>query len=148
MNSDEEQTGQSRGYVGGQNTFFKLSDTITKIVQFTNKHRIEAKFHIHTIGQLTEGTPDEHWARFEKHAGVYVIFNYQRDAVHYVGMSEVDTGSRLFNWIFRDNKVSNAIDKEDMVLSIVLKHHPYMSSALESYLIKELDPKLNARGIA
>ena len=60
-------------------------------------------------------------------------------------MSEVDTGSRLFHWIFKDNKVSNAIRKEDMVLSVVLKHQPYMSPALESYLIKELKPKLNAR---
>lgn len=130
--------------------YSELSRAITEIVRFTNQHRIEAEFHIHTVGDLegAAGVPDEHWARFEKRAGLYAIFDCRGGAVHYAGMSEADTGSRLFGWVFKDNKVSEATGSDDLVLSVVLERQPYMSPALESYLIKALRPTLNRRGAA
>lgn len=128
--------------------YVELSRAITEIVRFTNEHRIDAEFHIHTAGQLqgANGTPDAYWARFEKRPGVYVIFDVRKMDVHYVGKSEQDTGSRLYEWMYMDNKVSDAVDKEDLVLSVVLEKQPYMSPALESYLIGKLSPTLNVRG--
>ena len=125
--------------------FKAISQAITEVVQFTNKHRIDAEFHVHTVGQLQghTGVPDEYWERFEKRAGVYVFFDRQKDSVHYVGMSKWDTGTRLFGWLFKPNKVSEALHSEDLVLSVVLENEPYMSPALESFLIDRLKPSLN-----
>ena len=128
----------------------ELSNTITEIVEFTNKHRINASFHIHTVGDLQgeNKVPDEYWAKFEKHAGVYVFFNCDGESVYYIGMSEIDTGNRLANWLFNENKVYNAISSSDLILSVVLKNQPYMSPALESYLILKLQPVLNIKNKA
>jgi hypothetical protein len=126
----------------------KLSDTITRIVEFTNKHRISANFHIHSVGDLRGNNkmPDEYWAKFEKYAGVYLIFNSGSKSIHYIGMSKVDTGNRLYHWLFgKGNKVYEAINDSDLVLSVVLKDQSYMSPALESYLIDKLNPEINTR---
>jgi|GEM_PF-1551955 len=122
-----------------------LSTTITEIVRFTNEHRIDANFHIHTAGDLQghNGLPDEYWAKFEKFAGVYVFFSADGKQVRYVGMSEKDTGGRLFQWLYTQNKVNDSLTSNDLVLSIVLKQQPYMSPALESFLIAKLNPQLN-----
>ena len=125
-----------------------LSEVITEIVNFTNKHQIEAEFHIHTVGDLQgkNGVPDEFWAKFEGSAGVYLIFDNTESGIHYIGMSEKATGARLFQWMFKDNKVKDAIAVTDLVLSVVMKEQFYMAPALESYLIDNLSPKLNKRG--
>ena len=91
------------------------------------------------------GLPDEYWARFEKCAGIYVIFDCQIDAVHNVGMSRQDTGNRLYQWVFKENKIDDALSPNDLILSVVLENHWYMSPALESYLIDSLKPSLNSR---
>lgn len=129
----------------------ELSNTITKIVAFTNEHRIDAEFHIHTVGTLGgdhKTAPDDYWAKFEKNAGVYVFCSSDGNSIHYVGMSEMDTGNRLYNWLFNENKVHRAISSADLVLSVVLKDQPYMSPALESYLIAKLKPVLNVKNNA
>lgn len=127
----------------------ELSQAITEIVRFTNKHRIEADFHIHTAGQLQgeEGVPDKYWARFEKRAGVYLIFDCSAGGVYYVGMSKRDTGSRLYGWMYESNRVNEAVTEEDLVLSVVLESEPYMSPALESFLIDKMEPKLNKKAV-
>lgn len=129
--------------------YVELSRAITEIVSFTNQHRIDAEFHIHTAGQLqgANGIPDKYWARFEKRAGVYIIFNSSEGGVHYVGMSQQDTGSRLYGWMYKSNKVNTAVEESDLVLSVVLGEEAYMSPALEAYLIKKLEPNLNAKGL-
>lgn len=125
-----------------------LSSVITGIVRFTNQHQIEADFHIHTVGDLqgANSDPAELWSRFEGDAGVYIIFDVAGGEVHYIGMSEQDTGTRLFQWLFKENKVKSALNTCDLVLSIVMPGQPYMAPALESYLIQKLSPKLNKRG--
>lgn len=127
----------------------EVGKLLTEIVRFTNRHRIDAVFHLHTIDQLRTSSDlqAEYWRRFEKNAGVYSIFERRGDAVRYVGMSERDTGSRLFGWLFKENKVSAALSDEDIVLSVVLADEPYMAPALESYLIAQLAPALNVRGV-
>ena len=127
-----------------------LSSVITEIVSFTNKHQFEADFHIHTVGDLqgTNGSPDDFWARFEGRAGVYLIFDNTENGIHYIGMSEKDTGTRLFQWMYKDNKVNSAVNNTDLVLSVVMPKQSYMAPALESYLINNLSPKLNKRGNA
>ncbi len=126
----------------------KLSNTITRIVQFTNEHKIVADFHIHSVGDLKgkNGCPDTYWAKFEKHAGVYLLLNCDDKTVHYIGMSQTDTGSRLYKWLFKENNnINKAVSASDLVLSVVLKKQPYMSPALESYLISKLKPTLNKK---
>ena len=125
----------------------ELSNTITTIVEFTNKHRIDAIFHMHSVGDLQgeNGIPNKYWAKFEKKSGVYVLLKYGGELIHYVGMSENDTGTRLYNWLFKENKINNVITPSDLVLSVVLENQSYMSPALESYLITKLKPALNIR---
>lgn len=128
--------------------YSQLSNAITEVVKFTNKHQIEAEFHIHTVADLQgdNGIPDEFWARFEMFAGVYIFFDNEHGAVHYVGMSECSTGTRVAKWLFEENKVSEALADTDLILSVVLAEESYMAPALESYLISKMSPKLNARG--
>jgi len=126
----------------------ELSKTINEVVSFTNQHRIEAKFNIHKVGDLRSESPDELWASFEKKAGVYVLFNIKDHNVHYVGMSEKDIGARLYGWLFKDNKVNKELSDYDFVLTINLSEQPYMSPALESFLISRLSPVLNVRNAA
>jgi excinuclease UvrABC nuclease subunit len=127
--------------------FDKLSKTMTEVVRFSNKHTIDADFRIYSVDDLkgNNGIPDNLWAEFEKDAGVYVFLSSDGKAVHYVGMSESDLGTRLSNWLFEDNKVNNVILGSDIILIIVLKNQKYMSPALESYLIPKLLPKLNVQ---
>ena len=135
-------------YNPSQSMYVELSRAVTEVARFMKRHQIEAEFHIHTVGQLqgTSGIPDPYWARFEKRPGVYVLFNCQGGAVHYVGMSQRDTGSRLYGWVFQPNKVNEALAQDDLVLSVVMEDQSYMSPALESCLIRELRPTLNVRG--
>lgn len=128
--------------------FVEVSRTLTEIVRFTNRHRIDAEFHLHTVGQLQGETevPDPYWAKFEKYPGVYLIFDVSQSAVRYIGMSERDTGSRLYRWLFKENKVNDVLQSGDIVLSVVLREQFYMAPALESYLIQKLRPVLNVRG--
>ena len=88
----------------------------------------------------------EYWGRFEKKAGVYCFFDEEADDVKYIGMSHTDTGNRLVGWLFNENKVKENLYPKDVVLSVVLKEEPYMASALEMYLIKEIKPSLNVTG--
>ncbi|MEZ9357842.1 hypothetical protein AB4342_02620 [Vibrio breoganii] len=130
--------------------FQYLSKTINEVVSFTNKHRINAKFNIHQVADLLgdNGSPDKLWASFEKQAGVYVLISTTASKVHYVGMSEKDIGSRLYYWLFKENKVQEALSNKDIVLTINLKDQSYMSPALESFLISSLSPDLNVKNIA
>ena len=121
-----------------------LSSAITEIVRFTNEHQIEAEFYIHSIGQLKGDVPDSFWARFEKRPGVYLLFGSTGHALRYIGMSQRDTGTRLFGWLFR-NRLGDEVDHEDLVLSVVLQQE-YMAPALESFLISKLNPALNRQG--
>jgi hypothetical protein len=128
----------------------ELSNTINKVVEFTNKHRIDAMFNINTVDDLTGGHECQNglWSGFEKKAGVYIFMKEAGDSIYYVGMSENDVGTRLYNWLFKKNKVNDEIHKADIVLTITLKDQPYMSPALESYLIANLETKLNIKGVA
>ncbi|KIP67342.1 hypothetical protein SN10_21120 [Vibrio harveyi] len=128
--------------------FQKLSETINEVVSFTNQHRIKAKFNIHQVGDLRNDNPDKLWASFEKKPGVYVLFSVAENTVHYVGMSERDVGTRLYGWLFKENKVNEALADKDLVLTINLSEEPYMSPALESFLIGKLNPVLNVRNVA
>ena len=58
--------------------YSELSKALNEVVSFTNKHRITAKFNIHSVGDLQgkNGTPDIYWATFEKKAGVYIPVSY------------------------------------------------------------------------
>ena len=88
-----------------------------------------------------------YWGTFEKKPGVYCVFREQGGTVWYIGMSERDTGTRLYEWLFKKNKLSSVLADEDVVLSVVLKEQWYMAPALESYLIAHLQPALNVRGM-
>jgi len=125
----------------------ELSNTINEVVRFTNLHNIEAVFQINSVKDLLEGgdNQDERWRKFEKKAGVYLFIPTEEQAIHYIGMSEKDVGTRVFQWLVKENKVSNEIKdkKKHTVLTISLENQPYMSPALESYLITKLEPKLN-----
>jgi hypothetical protein len=113
--------------------FAELSSTINKVVKFTNKHYIDADFHINEVGALKgeQGTPDHLWAKFEKAAGVYMLFNTEDSKIHYIGMSEKDVGTRLDQWLFKKNKVNDVLNNNDLVLTISLKKQSDMSPALE-----------------
>ncbi|MCC6910154.1 MAG: hypothetical protein IT430_19655 [Phycisphaerales bacterium] len=129
----------------------KLADTITKITDFTNQHSIAAEFHLHSVSELRNPSDRQAdcWRRFEKHPGVYCIFDSTGQAVRYVGMSMCDTGTRLFQWLFPGGRrgpveTSMFVD-DDIVLSIVLPKQHYMAPALESFLIDALKPSNNKR---
>lgn len=103
----------------------------------------------HTVGELRNATEmqGQYWATFQKKAGVYCIFEQQGATIRYIGMSERDTGTRLYHWFFNENKVSAVLADDDIVLSVVLEEQPYMAPALEAYLITKLKPILNVRGM-
>ena len=65
--------------------------------------------------------------------------------VHYIGMSQRKVGSRLFKWLYEVNKVQKVLKKSDVVLIVSLDSQPYMSLALESYLISKLETRLNIK---
>lgn len=126
-----------------------LSKTINEVVRFTNQHRIEASFNIHQVGDLRSDGDETsaRWKTFEKNPGVYVIFDVSDRQVHYIGMSEQDIGTRLYSWLFKENKVNNVLLSTDIILTINLNEESYMSPALESFLIGHLGPSLNIRNI-
>lgn len=126
----------------------EIGKAITHIHQFTNRHRIDAEFFFHSVSQLRTPSTEQsgYWSRFEKRGGVYCIFKQNGSSVQYIGMSGRDTGSRLFQWLFAENKVSASLTDEDLILSVVLANEPYMACALESYLIPRLRPDLNVAG--
>jgi len=128
-----------------------LARAITEITTFTNEHRIDAEYHLHRVNELREDTPERNafWAKFEKRSGVYCILCASGSSAKYIGMSQVDTGSRVFPWIFPRPEQSGTKDNravpEDVVLSVVLERQPYMAPALESYLIARLHPEFNRK---
>ncbi len=124
-----------------------LANIMTEVMAFTNNHKIEAEFHLYYIRELQDKSDSqaEYWARFEKNAGVYCIFDSKESHTKYIGMSEKDTGSRLFYWLFKENKLAEKLLKDDIILSIVLRKEPYMASALETYLIREIPTLHNVR---
>ncbi|MCB1681927.1 MAG: hypothetical protein H6858_08915 [Rhodospirillales bacterium] len=126
-----------------------LSLIITEVARFTNKHKINAEFHLHYVHELNEGQENqsECWARFERHGGVYCFFDPTGKNVKYIGMSEISTGSRLHYWLYRKNKLTEKIDREDIILHIVLEKEPYMASALETYLVQNIPTLHNVRKI-
>jgi len=123
----------------------ELTNAINTVVNFTNLHRIEAVFQINTKKDLLNGgkSQDERWSKFEKKAGVYLFIPENDEGIQYIGMSEKDVGSRVHQWLIKDNKVSRVTEPNDIILTISLDKQPYMSPALESYLISHLDTKLN-----
>ncbi len=134
--------------------FPKLAETITAVANFTNKHLINSEFHIHSVEELwgqgdTDKNRDAAWAKFEKRGGVYCVMSNDASIVKYIGMSQSDTGNRLFQWLFPNDsqktEFSNSLEARDLVISIVLAEQPYMAPALESYLIDEMSPKYNRR---
>ena len=129
--------------------YSELSKALNEVVSFTNKHRITAKFNIHSVGDLQgkNGTPDIYWATFEKKAGVYILLDVASENSHYIGMSESDIGTRLYNWLYKENNIKNAVTEKDIVFTINLTDEPYMSRALEAFLIERLNPILNKRRI-
>lgn len=130
-----------------------LAKIITAVAKFTNKHFISSEFHIQSVGELWGEFGDEErdasWAKFEKRGGVYCIMSSDSSIVKYIGMSQSDTGQRLFQWLFpyksQKKELSNSLESDDLILSIVLADEPYMSPALESYLIAKINPKYNQR---
>jgi len=131
-----------------------LALTITTVAEFTNKHLISSEFHIQSVGELwgndgNDKRRDATWAKFEKKGGVYCIMSPKSSDLKYVGMSQSDTGQRLFKWLFpsksEKNPLSTSLKSSDIVLSIVLADEPYMSPALESYLIAKIQTIFNSR---
>ncbi len=124
-----------------------LAKTITEVVRFTNIHRIDVEFYIHTVHELQNDDDNEgrNWAKFEKRPGVYCIFDHLGKDTKYIGMSKSDTGNRLFHWLFKPNKINEALDAKDVILSIVLEKQPYMAEALETYLITQVETLLNVK---
>lgn len=126
-----------------------LSNTITEITAFTNEHRIDAQFFLHKVKELCDGSDAQNsrWARFEKRSGVYCILSANEVDIRYIGMSQRDTGGRVFPWIFSKKTETEqdmkTADPEDVVLSIVMEKQPYMAPALESFLIAKLKPRIN-----
>jgi len=111
-----------------------LSKTITEVVRFTNMHKIDVEFYMHTAHELQTDDDNQgrNWAKFEKNAGVYCIFDSEGKDTKYIGMSKADTGNRLYYWLFKSNKINEAICPED---------------ALETYLITEVGTLLNIKKI-
>lgn len=128
----------------------ELSNTVNEVVKFTNQHQINAVFQINTVDDLTAGHPyqDSLWAKFEGKAGVYILMRAEGQGVHYIGMSEKGIGGRLYGWLFKPNKVNDAVKSSDIVLTITLEEQSYMAPALESYLISKLETNLNVMKIA
>ena len=128
-----------------------LAQSLTEITAFTNEHRIDAEFHLHRVNELRDGSETQNlcWARFEKRSGVYCILSADGSKTKYVGMSKVDTGSRVFPWVFPkpapDGATNSKTDDDDVVLSVVLEKQSYMAPALESYLITRLKPEFNKK---
>ena len=46
-----------RSCVEVESIYVHLSKAATEIVRFTNDHRIDAIFHVHTLAELNDGTP-------------------------------------------------------------------------------------------
>ncbi len=128
-----------------------LSRAFTLIVEFVNSNRIQPEFHIHSVAELTNEEYDvpKNWETFEKFAGVYCFFDQAAERTKYIGMSQKDTGDRLFHWLFpkgeSKSKVQEAVEDSDLVVSIVLKTDNHMAPALESFLIGKLKPELNSK---
>jgi hypothetical protein len=124
----------------------KVGETITKIVDFTKLHAIDAKFHIFTVQQLRKSSDEQNanWATFENDPGVYCLFSSKENEVLYSGMSLKNTGSRVFNQVFMNDK---QYSDSDLVLIVSFKEQFwYISPSLESYLIHHLQPKFNKLG--
>ncbi|MEZ9229589.1 hypothetical protein AB4259_00705, partial [Vibrio amylolyticus] len=135
-------------YVVEVNMNKELSNTINEVVAFTNLHKIDATFQINTVVSLKDGgdLQNDRWAQFEKKAGVYLLIpavESDNEGVYYIGMSEKCVGGRVHQWLTKKNKVNDVIEPEDIVLTISLSEQPYMSPALESYLINKLVTRLN-----
>lgn len=156
-----------------------ITQTIAKVMEYDYKHNIfeylhDSPFHIHKRQHLKpdedhgrDKQQDENWKKFEKHPGVYCVFDETGEKLIYVGMSKGDTGGRLFQWLFPKNdahpmKVQKYImDNDCLFLHIVLKSNSngkghdrdkgncdgtysgYIAPSLESYLIHELGPEIN-----
>lgn len=128
-----------------------LAKIMTEVTCFTNKHRIEAQFFLHEVQELKEGgeRQNERWKKFEQQAGVYCLFDRKGQSVKYIGMSERDTGGRVFHWLFpkenQETKLQLDIKKKDIILHIVLKSEPYMASSLETFLIQNIETLHNVK---
>ena len=134
--------------------FDKILKVFSAIIEFSNLHTIEAAYHLHRLGELKGGSDhqDKNWAKFEGKSGVYCIFDSEGEKLKYIGMSQSDTGSRLFQWLFPKteielHEVQQAVkdDENTLILSIALPSHDYMAPALESFLIEKLKPELNKK---
>ncbi len=126
-----------------------LSNVLTEVVNFTNKHNIEIQLNLFHRNELdSDKVQDQvkqsaNWARFEKQAGTYCFFCEAEDSIEYIGMSMSNTGARMFNWLFKDMKIKDKQSPDDLVLIVTFIDQHYMAPALESYLIERFEPVHN-----
>lgn len=113
--------------------------------KFSKKHKFTYKMHIFKKKDLWDNANanEEHlnWAKFEKKPGVYIIST--NNEVVYVGMSNVDTGNRLFSHFTNEQKLAEITDESDIAVLEFPKKYNSLTSALESFLIDKYSPVLN-----
>ena len=85
----------------------------------------------------------ERWANFEKHAGVYLFISVDQQITYYIGKSDTGVGGRLYQWLYKNNKMTETMKHEDLILVASMEECPYMTSSLETYMIKAMSPTAN-----
>ena len=122
---------------------FKKS--IKEAEKYAKKHNFTYKLHTFKKKELwdSDNKDEEHrnWAEFEKKPGVYIISTNKK--IVYIGMSNVDTGTRLLQHFTNNEKLAEIIDESDIAVLTFSKEYNSLTSALESYLIDKYNPVLN-----
>lgn len=124
----------------------QLQNTLNYVSKFSSLHNVDIEFSITTVGDLRgeNGDQPQLWTQFEKNAGVYVLFGIDGRETLYIGKSDTDLGGRVHPMIYKSHHtVSSDIKSNDIILIASLKQFPYLASALETHLIREISPKLN-----
>lgn len=128
-----------------------LSQVMTEVIKFTNRHSIDAKIHVHSVSELRGDNeiPDDFWKKFETYGGVYCFFSENQNEIKYIGMSCSSTGNRLSRWLFTtkssETDLTRSLVPNDFILSIVLADEPYMAPSLEKFLLVKFETSFNAR---
>jgi arginine/lysine/ornithine decarboxylase len=125
----------------------KISDVLTAVIHFTNQHAININVYIFTVSELRDYSDKQstYWSKFESLACTYCFFSNKENKLIYIGMSKGNSGSRIYHWLFDENKIKKKFQKEDIILLISFPEQNYMSPALESYLINKFNPEFNIK---